>query len=139
MSIYYPTSPSVLSGTQHPGSKRSTFCFAADVVDKIVPAVVRLELFQLKQDKITPSTPGNRTAPFLSFPLARLPVSSEELSVASGSGFTVSEDGWIFNKQKIEVGRYSHGRGSENGRGAHHTEPDVSGHIFPLSSRRASD
>lgn len=70
----------------------------------------------------------------MSFPLARLPVSSEELSVASGSGFTVSEDGWIFNKQKIEVGLYSHGRGSENGHGAHHTEPDVSGHIFPLSS-----
>lgn len=68
LSIYYPTSPSVLSGTQHPGSKRSTFCFAADVVDKIVPAVVRLELFQLKQDKITPSTPGKRTAPFCPFP-----------------------------------------------------------------------
>lgn len=68
LSIYYPTSPSVLSGTQHPGSKRSKFCFAADVVDKIVPAVVRLELFQLKQDKITPSTPGNRTAPFCPFP-----------------------------------------------------------------------
>ncbi|KAM9361115.1 serine protease HTRA1 [Symphorus nematophorus] len=74
------------SGTQHPGSMRYKFNFIADVVDKIVPAVVHLELFQ------------------------RLPFSSEEVSVSSGSGFVVSEDGWIItnahvltNKQRIKV------------------------------------
>uniref|UniRef100_A0A3P9B305 HtrA serine peptidase 4 n=1 Tax=Maylandia zebra TaxID=106582 RepID=A0A3P9B305_9CICH len=66
---------------QHPGSIRYKFNFIADVVDKIVPAVVHLELFQ-----------------------------SEEVSVSSGSGFIVSEDGWIVtnahvltNKQRIKV------------------------------------
>ncbi|KAM3611302.1 uncharacterized protein V6R79_016224 [Siganus canaliculatus] len=74
------------SGVQHPGSVRYKFNFIADVVDKIVPAVVHLELFQ------------------------RLPFSSEEFSVSSGSGFIVSEDGWILtnahvltNKQRITV------------------------------------
>ncbi|TMS03264.1 Serine protease HTR4 [Larimichthys crocea] len=72
---------------QHPESMRYKFNFIADVVDKIVPAVVHLELFQ------------------------RLPFSSGELSVSSGSGFVVSEDGWIItnahvltNKQRIKVG-----------------------------------
>uniref|UniRef100_A0A3P9B2S0 HtrA serine peptidase 4 n=1 Tax=Maylandia zebra TaxID=106582 RepID=A0A3P9B2S0_9CICH len=71
---------------QHPGSIRYKFNFIADVVDKIVPAVVHLELFQ------------------------RVPFSSEEVSVSSGSGFIVSEDGWIVtnahvltNKQRIKV------------------------------------
>uniref|UniRef100_A0A3B4GTZ1 Serine protease HTRA1-like n=1 Tax=Pundamilia nyererei TaxID=303518 RepID=A0A3B4GTZ1_9CICH len=70
---------------QHPGSIRYKFNFIADVVDKIVPAVVHLELFQV-------------------------PFSSEEVSVSSGSGFIVSEDGWIVtnahvltNKQRIKV------------------------------------
>uniref|UniRef100_A0A672GF72 HtrA serine peptidase 4 n=2 Tax=Salarias fasciatus TaxID=181472 RepID=A0A672GF72_SALFA len=74
------------SGTQHPGSMRYKFNFIADVVDKIVPAVVHLELFQ------------------------RVPFSGEEVSVSSGSGFVVSEDGWIVtnahvlaNKQRIKV------------------------------------
>ncbi|TKS78079.1 Serine protease HTRA1 [Collichthys lucidus] len=74
-------------GMEHPESIRYKFNFIADVVDKIVPAVVHLELFQ------------------------RLPFSSEELSVSSGSGFVVSEDGWIItnahvltNKQRIKVG-----------------------------------
>ncbi|XP_044218180.1 serine protease HTRA1 [Thunnus albacares] len=74
------------SGMQHPESLRYKFNFIADVVDKIVPAVVHLELFQ------------------------RLPYSSEEVSVSSGSGFVVSEDGWIVtnahvltNKQRIKV------------------------------------
>ncbi|XP_063346411.1 serine protease HTRA1 [Pelmatolapia mariae] len=74
------------SGAQHPGSIRYKFNFIADVVDKIVPAVVHLELFQ------------------------RVPFSSEEVSVSSGSGFIVSEDGWIVtnahvltNKQRIKV------------------------------------
>uniref|UniRef100_A0A671VJ93 HtrA serine peptidase 4 n=1 Tax=Sparus aurata TaxID=8175 RepID=A0A671VJ93_SPAAU len=71
---------------RHPGSMRFKYNFIADVVDKIVPAVVHLELFQ------------------------RLPFSNEELSVSSGSGFIVSEDGWIItnahvltNKQRIKV------------------------------------
>ncbi|XP_074525889.1 serine protease HTRA1A [Halichoeres trimaculatus] len=74
------------SGMQHPGSMRYRFNFIADVVDKIVPAVVHLELFQ------------------------RETYSSEEVSVSSGSGFIVSEDGWIVtnahvltNKQRIKV------------------------------------
>uniref|UniRef100_A0A3Q3GT57 HtrA serine peptidase 4 n=1 Tax=Labrus bergylta TaxID=56723 RepID=A0A3Q3GT57_9LABR len=74
------------SGMQHPGSMRYKFNFIADVVDKIVPAVVHLELFQ------------------------RVPFSGEEVSVSSGSGFIVSEDGWIVtnahvlsNKQRIKV------------------------------------
>ncbi|GAA6226634.1 serine protease HTRA1-like isoform X1 [Lates japonicus] len=74
------------SGMQHPGSMRYKFNFIADVVDKIVPAVVHLELFQ------------------------RVPFSSKEVSVSSGSGFVVSEDGWIVtnahvltNKQRIKV------------------------------------
>ncbi|XP_044052445.1 serine protease HTRA1 isoform X4 [Siniperca chuatsi] len=65
---------------------RYKFNFIADVVDKIVPAVVHLELFQ------------------------KVPFSSEEVSVSSGSGFIVSEDGWIItnahvltNKQRIKV------------------------------------
>ncbi|XP_049435863.1 serine protease HTRA1 [Epinephelus fuscoguttatus] len=74
------------SGMQHQGSMRYKFNFIADVVDKIVPAVVHLELFQ------------------------RVPFSGEEISVSSGSGFVVSEDGWIVtnahvltNKQRIKV------------------------------------
>ncbi|KAG8011616.1 Serine protease HTRA1 [Nibea albiflora] len=86
LSIYYPLISCVLKGMQHPESMRYKFNFIADVVDKIVPAVVHLELFQ------------------------RLPFSSGELSVSSGSGFVVSEDGWIItnahvltNKQRIKV------------------------------------
>ncbi|XP_071368744.1 serine protease HTRA1 isoform X1 [Centroberyx affinis] len=74
------------SGTQHPKSMRYKFNFIADVVDKIAPAVVHLELFQ------------------------RLPFSNQEVPVSSGSGFIVSEDGWIVtnahvlaNKQRIKV------------------------------------
>ncbi|XP_072122572.1 serine protease HTRA1-like isoform X1 [Mobula birostris] len=71
---------------QHPDSMRNKFNFIADVVEKIAPAVVHLELFR------------------------RVPFSSREISVASGSGFIVSEDGLIVtnahvlsNKQKIKV------------------------------------
>ncbi|KAJ0019821.1 hypothetical protein NQD34_007390, partial [Periophthalmus magnuspinnatus] len=67
-------------------SMRYKFNFIADVVDKIVPAVVHLELFQ------------------------RVPFSTDEVSVSSGSGFIVSEDGWIVtnahvlsNKQRVKV------------------------------------
>ncbi|CAB1457384.1 unnamed protein product [Pleuronectes platessa] len=65
---------------------RYKFNFIADVVDKIVPAVVHLELFK------------------------REPFSGKEVSVSSASGFVVSEDGWIItnahvltNKQRIKV------------------------------------
>ncbi|XP_060712553.1 serine protease HTRA1-like [Hemiscyllium ocellatum] len=74
------------AGHQHPDSMRFKFNFIADVVEKIAPAVVHLELFR------------------------RMPFSSREVSVASGSGFIVSEDGLIVtnahvlsNKQKIKV------------------------------------
>ncbi|KAM4577405.1 serine protease HTRA1 [Odontesthes bonariensis] len=74
------------SGVHHPGSVRYKYNFIADVVDKIVPAVVHLELFQ------------------------KAPFSSEEVLVSSGSGFVVSEDGWIVtnahvlnNKQRIKI------------------------------------
>ncbi|TNN69080.1 Serine protease HTRA1 [Liparis tanakae] len=75
-----------VAGMQHQGSMRYKFNFIADVVDKIVPAVVHLELFQGE------------------------PFSSEEVSVSSGSGFVVSEDGWIItsahvlnNRRRIKV------------------------------------
>ena len=48
--------------------------------------------------------------PFLPFSLTRMPFTNEEVSVSSGSGFVVSEDGWIItnahvltNKQRIKV------------------------------------
>ncbi|XP_048846623.1 serine protease HTRA1 isoform X1 [Brienomyrus brachyistius] len=75
------------SGPHNPGSMRYKFNFIADVVDKIAPAVVHLELF------------------------LRMPFSKQEIPVSSGSGFIVSEDGWIVtnahvlsNKQRIRVG-----------------------------------
>ncbi|XP_062873669.1 serine protease HTRA1 [Trichomycterus rosablanca] len=74
------------SGSQNPSSMRYKFNFIADVVDKIAPAVVHLELFK------------------------RLPFASQEVPVSTGSGFIVSEDGWIVtnahvlsNKQRIKV------------------------------------
>ncbi|XP_029112935.1 serine protease HTRA1 [Scleropages formosus] len=74
------------SGPQNPGSMRYKFNFIADVVDKIAPAVVHLELF------------------------LRMPFSKQEIPVSSGSGFIVSDDGWIVtnahvlsNKQRIKV------------------------------------
>ncbi|XP_051750003.1 serine protease HTRA1 [Ctenopharyngodon idella] len=74
------------TGSQNPSSMRYKFNFIADVVDKIAPAVVHLELF------------------------SRPPFSNQEVPVSSGSGFIVSEDGWIVtnahvlsNKQRIKV------------------------------------
>ncbi|XP_017564772.1 serine protease HTRA1 isoform X1 [Pygocentrus nattereri] len=74
------------TGSRNPGSMRYKFNFIADVVDKIAPAVVHLELFR------------------------RLPYADQEVPVSSGSGFIVSEDGWIVtnahvlsNKQRIKV------------------------------------
>uniref|UniRef100_A0A9J8AF15 HtrA serine peptidase 4 n=1 Tax=Cyprinus carpio carpio TaxID=630221 RepID=A0A9J8AF15_CYPCA len=74
------------TGSRNPNSMRYKFNFIADVVDKIAPAVVHLELF------------------------TRLPSSNQDIPVSSGSGFIVSEDGWIVtnahvlsNKQHIKV------------------------------------
>uniref|UniRef100_UPI00398F7504 serine protease HTRA1-like isoform X1 n=2 Tax=Pristiophorus japonicus TaxID=55135 RepID=UPI00398F7504 len=74
------------AGHQHPDSMRYKFNFIADVVEKIAPAVVHLELFR------------------------RMAFTNREISLASGSGFIVSEDGLIVtnahvlsNKQKIKV------------------------------------
>ncbi|XP_053336682.1 serine protease HTRA1 isoform X2 [Clarias gariepinus] len=65
---------------------RYKFNFIADVVDKIAPAVVHLELFK------------------------SLPYTNQEMPVSTGSGFIVSEDGWIVtnahvlsNKERIKV------------------------------------
>ncbi|XP_059803750.1 serine protease HTRA1B [Hypanus sabinus] len=69
-----------------PNSLRHKYNFIADVVDKIAPAVVHIELFR------------------------RAVYSNRELSVASGSGFIVSEDGLIVtnahvvtNKHRVKV------------------------------------
>uniref|UniRef100_A0A8C1KVQ4 HtrA serine peptidase 4 n=1 Tax=Cyprinus carpio TaxID=7962 RepID=A0A8C1KVQ4_CYPCA len=73
----------IQTGSQNPSSMRYKFNFIADVVDKIAPAVVHLEL---------------------------LPFSSQDVPVSSGSGFIASEDGWIVtnahvltNKQHIKL------------------------------------
>uniref|UniRef100_A0A8C1L0W3 HtrA serine peptidase 4 n=1 Tax=Cyprinus carpio TaxID=7962 RepID=A0A8C1L0W3_CYPCA len=83
--IFIQTGPCE-TGSQNPSSMRYKFNFIADVVDKIAPAVVHLELF------------------------SRLPFSSQDVPVSSGSGFIASEDGWIVtnahvltNKQHIKL------------------------------------
>ncbi|XP_069801302.1 serine protease HTRA1-like isoform X2 [Dendropsophus ebraccatus] len=74
------------TGSHYPDSLRYKFNFIADVVQKIAPAVVHLELFR------------------------RSPFTGQEMAVSSGSGFIVSEDGLIVtnahvltNKQRIKV------------------------------------
>ncbi|KAF2975079.1 hypothetical protein EK904_004134 [Melospiza melodia maxima] len=71
---------------EHPNSLRHKYNFIADVVEKIAPAVVHIELFR------------------------KLPFSKREVPVASGSGFIVSEDGLIVtnahvvtNKNRVKV------------------------------------
>ncbi|POI31308.1 hypothetical protein CIB84_004941, partial [Bambusicola thoracicus] len=71
---------------EHPNSLRHKYNFIADVVEKIAPAVVHIELFR------------------------KLPYSKREIPVASGSGFIVSEDGLIVtnahvvtNKNRVKV------------------------------------
>ncbi|XP_038677726.1 serine protease HTRA1B [Scyliorhinus canicula] len=73
-------------GQNDPNSLRHKYNFIADVVDKIAPAVVHIELFR------------------------RATYSNRELAVASGSGFIVSEDGLIVtnahvvtNKHRVQV------------------------------------
>ncbi|KAL0616762.1 Serine protease HTRA1, partial [Plecturocebus cupreus] len=75
-----------LSGQEDPNSLRHKYNFIADVVEKIAPAVVHIELFR------------------------KLPFSKREVPVASGSGFIVSEDGLIVtnahvvtNKHRVKV------------------------------------
>ncbi|XP_036278937.1 serine protease HTRA1 isoform X2 [Pipistrellus kuhlii] len=73
-------------GQDDPNSLRHKYNFIADVVEKIAPAVVHIELFR------------------------KLPFSKREVPVASGSGFIVSEDGLIVtnahvvtNKHRVKV------------------------------------
>uniref|UniRef100_H0WBC5 Serine protease HTRA1 n=1 Tax=Cavia porcellus TaxID=10141 RepID=H0WBC5_CAVPO len=76
----------LFSGQEDPNSLRHKYNFIADVVEKIAPAVVHIELFR------------------------KLPFSKREIPVASGSGFIVSEDGLIVtnahvvtNKHRVKV------------------------------------
>ncbi|XP_053434637.1 serine protease HTRA4 [Nycticebus coucang] len=73
-------------GIQSAGLLRSEYNFIAAVVEKVAPSVVHLELFR------------------------RSPLSSQDISVSSGSGFIVSEDGLVVtnahvitNQQRIQV------------------------------------
>ncbi|MEJ1273751.1 hypothetical protein NN561_004622 [Cricetulus griseus] len=73
-------------GQEDPNSLRHKYNFIADVVEKIAPAVVHIELYR------------------------KLPFSKREVPVASGSGFIVSEDGLIVtnahvvtNKNRVKV------------------------------------
>ncbi|EHA97520.1 Serine protease HTRA1 [Heterocephalus glaber] len=75
-----------LGRQEDPNSLRHKYNFIADVVEKIAPAVVHIELFR------------------------KLPFSKREVPVASGSGFIVSEDGLIVtnahvvtNKHRVKV------------------------------------
>ncbi|XP_058477252.1 serine protease HTRA1B [Solea solea] len=73
-------------GQQNPESLRYKYNFIADVVEKIAPAVVHIELYR------------------------KMMFSNREVAVASGSGFIVSEDGLIVtnahvvaNKHRVKV------------------------------------
>ncbi|XP_033885862.1 serine protease HTRA1B isoform X2 [Acipenser ruthenus] len=73
-------------GQENPDSLRHRYNFIADVVEKIAPAVVHIELYR------------------------KLTFSKREVAVASGSGFVVSEDGLIVtnahvvaNKHRVKV------------------------------------
>uniref|UniRef100_A0A8C6UGM5 HtrA serine peptidase 1b n=1 Tax=Neogobius melanostomus TaxID=47308 RepID=A0A8C6UGM5_9GOBI len=66
----------------HPDSLRSKYNFIADVVEKIAPAVVHIELYR------------------------KLMFSKREVAVASGSGFVVSEDGLIVTNAHVVANKY---------------------------------
>lgn len=73
-------------GHDNPDSPRHKYNFIADVVEKIAPAVVHIELFR------------------------KMTYSKREVAVASGSGFIVAEDGQIVtnahvvaNKHRVKV------------------------------------
>uniref|UniRef100_A0A8D2CS86 HtrA serine peptidase 4 n=1 Tax=Sciurus vulgaris TaxID=55149 RepID=A0A8D2CS86_SCIVU len=73
-------------GTRSAGRVRSKYNFIAEVVEKVAPSVVHLQLFR------------------------RSPLSGKEIPASSGSGFIVSEDGLIVtnahvltNQQRIQV------------------------------------
>ncbi|XP_055746722.1 serine protease HTRA1B-like isoform X1 [Salvelinus fontinalis] len=73
-------------GQDYPDSLRHRYNFIADVVEKIAPAVVHIELYR------------------------KMVFSKREVAVASGSGFVVSEDGLIVtnahvvaNKHRVKV------------------------------------
>ncbi|XP_036385899.1 serine protease HTRA1B [Megalops cyprinoides] len=73
-------------GQDNPDSLRHRYNFIADVVEKIAPAVVHIELYR------------------------KMVFSKREVAVASGSGFVVSEDGLIVtnahvvaNKHRVKV------------------------------------
>ncbi|XP_062859287.1 serine protease HTRA1B [Trichomycterus rosablanca] len=72
--------------SENPDSLRHKYNFIADVVEKIAPAVVHIELFR------------------------KMAFTKREMAVASGSGFIVSEDGMIVtnahvvaNKHRVKV------------------------------------
>ncbi|ERE77378.1 serine protease HTRA1-like protein [Cricetulus griseus] len=82
----YPERGACGQGQEDPNSLRHKYNFIADVVEKIAPAVVHIELYR------------------------KLPFSKREVPVASGSGFIVSEDGLIVtnahvvtNKNRVKV------------------------------------
>ncbi|XP_008144371.2 serine protease HTRA4 [Eptesicus fuscus] len=73
-------------GTRSAGWLRSNYNFIAEVVEKVAPSVVHLQLFR------------------------RSPLSGKDIPVSSGSGFIVSEDGLIVtnahvltNRQRIQA------------------------------------
>ncbi|XP_029466430.1 serine protease HTRA1 [Rhinatrema bivittatum] len=69
-------------GQDDPSSPRHRYNFIADVVEKIAPAVVHIELFRV------------------------LPYSKREIQAASGSGFIVSEDGLIVTNAHVVTNRH---------------------------------
>ncbi|XP_068161293.1 serine protease HTRA1B-like [Antennarius striatus] len=69
-------------GQQNPDSVRYRFNFIADVVEKIAPAVVHINLYR------------------------KLKFSKREVVAASGSGFVVSEDGLIVTNAHVVANRH---------------------------------
>ncbi|KAK1794366.1 hypothetical protein P4O66_011253, partial [Electrophorus voltai] len=98
-----------------PDSLRHKYNFIADVVEKIAPAVVHIELYR-KYDLIVAHSfanpPPSSSLPRLPRlrPSYRMVFTKREVAVASGSGFIVSEDGLIVtnahvvaNKHRVKV------------------------------------